>query len=86
MQKPQRTILGRVSGYAEEATGIVRAAGIAGVPVSISFTVETDGRLPSGESLGTAIERVDAETGGAAAYFMVNTLDPAAPGTAHHAP
>ncbi len=62
--------------YAEEATGIVRAAGIAGVPVSISFTVETDGRLPSGESLGTAIERVDAETGGAAAYFMVNCAHP----------
>ena len=35
-------------------------------PVVISFTVETDGRLPGGTSLGDAIERVDAETEGAA--------------------
>jgi homocysteine S-methyltransferase len=62
--------------YAEEATGIVRAAERRGVPVVISFTVETDGRLPSGEALGDAIERVDRETGGAAAYFMVNCAHP----------
>jgi S-methylmethionine-dependent homocysteine/selenocysteine methylase len=42
----------------------------------ISFTVETDGRLPSGEPLGDAIEQVDRETGGAAAYFMVNCAHP----------
>jgi homocysteine S-methyltransferase len=62
--------------YAEEAIGIVRAAGRAGTPVSISFTLETDGRLPSEEPLGEAIERVDAETAGAAAYFMVNCAHP----------
>ena len=50
--------------YAEEAIGIVRAARSAGMPVAISFTVETDGRLPSGQPLGEAIEQVDAETGG----------------------
>jgi S-methylmethionine-dependent homocysteine/selenocysteine methylase len=61
--------------YAEEAIGIVRAAA-SGIPVSISFTLETDGRLPSGEALGEAIERVDAETAGAAAYFMVNCAHP----------
>ena len=62
--------------YAEEAIGMVGAAGAAGVPISISFTVETDGRLPSEEPLGEAIERVDAETGSAAAYFMVNCAHP----------
>ena len=62
--------------YAEEATGIVRAAERQGVPVVISFTVETDGRLPSEQALGDAIEQVDHETGGAAAYFMVNCAHP----------
>jgi len=62
--------------YADEAVGIVHAAGRQGVPVVISFTVETDGRLPSGQALGEAIEEVDRETGGAAAYFMVNCAHP----------
>jgi len=62
--------------YAEEAIGIVRAAVAAEMPVTISFTLETDGRLPSGEALPAAIERVDAETAGAAAYFMVNCAHP----------
>lgn len=62
--------------YAEEAIGIVGAAGVAGIPVSISFTVETDGRLPSEEPLGEAIERVDAETASAATYFMINCAHP----------
>lgn len=55
-----------------EALGIVRAARAAAVPVVISFTVETDGRLPTGEPLGEAIAAVDAATGAAAAYFMIN--------------
>ena len=62
--------------YVEEAIGIVRAATAAGMPVVISFTVETDGRLPSGQSLADAIEQVDRETDGAAAYFMVNCAHP----------
>jgi S-methylmethionine-dependent homocysteine/selenocysteine methylase len=62
--------------YAEEPAGIVRAAATAGIPVSVSFTVETDGRLPSGQSLGEAIEQVDAETGGETAYFMINCAHP----------
>ena len=62
--------------YAEEAIGIVRAASAAGVPAAVSFTVETDGRLPSGQPLQEAIEQVDAETDGAAAYFMVNCAHP----------
>jgi S-methylmethionine-dependent homocysteine/selenocysteine methylase len=62
--------------YAEEATGIVRAARGAGIPAVVSFTVETDGRLPSGQPLAEAIEQVDSETDGAAAYFMVNCAHP----------
>jgi homocysteine S-methyltransferase len=42
----------------------------------ISFTVETDGRLPSGQSLREAIEVVDAETDGSIAYFMINCAHP----------
>jgi homocysteine S-methyltransferase len=59
-----------------EAVGIVRAARQEEVPVVISFTVETDGRLPSGQPLGEAIEAVDAGTDAAAAYFMVNCAHP----------
>jgi S-methylmethionine-dependent homocysteine/selenocysteine methylase len=62
--------------YIEEAVGIVRAAQDAGIPAVISFTVETDGRLPSGDTLETAIERTDAETGGYAAYYMINCAHP----------
>ena len=62
--------------YVEEAIGIVRAATAAGMPAAISFTVETDGRLPSGLPLADAIEEVDRQTGGAAAYFMVNCAHP----------
>ena len=47
-----------------------------GLPVVISFTVETDGRLPSGQPLREAIEEVDARTDGVAAYFMVNCAHP----------
>jgi homocysteine S-methyltransferase len=62
--------------YAAEAIGFVRAAAAAEIPATISFTVETDGRLPSGQPLGEAIEAVDAATGGSARYFMVNCAHP----------
>jgi S-methylmethionine-dependent homocysteine/selenocysteine methylase len=61
----------------EEAIGIVRAAAAAGIPAAISFTVETDGRLPTGQPLHEAIEEVDAATDAGAAYFMVNCAHPA---------
>ena len=59
-----------------EAVGIVEAAREVGLPVVISFTVETDGTLPSGEALGAAVEAVDTATDGYAAYFMVNCAHP----------
>jgi homocysteine S-methyltransferase len=62
--------------YADEAVGVARAARAAGIPSVISFTVETDGRLPSGQSLREAIEEVDDQTEGAVAYFMVNCAHP----------
>lgn len=62
--------------YSAEGTGIARAAAAAGVPATLSFTLETDGRLPSGEALGEAVERVDAEAGGSPAYFMINCAHP----------
>jgi S-methylmethionine-dependent homocysteine/selenocysteine methylase len=62
--------------YADEAIGVARAARDAEIPIVISFTVETDGRLPSGQSLREAIELVDAETDGSIAYFMINCAHP----------
>lgn len=62
--------------YVEEAIGIAQAAQQAGMPVAISFTVETDGRLPSGETLGQAIERSDEATDAYAAYYMINCAHP----------
>lgn len=59
-----------------EAVGVVRAAKAAGIPVVISFTVETDGRLPSGEPLKEAIEKTDAETGDVPIYYMINCAHP----------
>ena len=62
--------------YPAEAVGIVRAAGAARIPAAISFTVETDGRLPDGTPLADAIAAVDDATGSAAAYFGVNCAHP----------
>ena len=62
--------------YVEEAIGLTRAAQAEAMPVAISFTVETDGRLPSGQSLQDAIEAVDAATEAAPAYFMINCAHP----------
>ena len=62
--------------YPDEAIGFVRAAREAGIPSVVSFTVETDGRLPDGGGLGEAVLAVDEATDGAAAYFMINCAHP----------
>lgn len=62
--------------YFDEAWGIARAARSAGMPVVISFTVETDGRLPTGQSLRLAIEQLDQETAGYPSYYMINCAHP----------
>ena len=61
---------------ASEAAGLVRAARSAGLPVVVSFTVETNGALPDGQSLAEAITRVDEATDGYTAYFMINCAHP----------
>ncbi len=57
-----------------EAIGVARAAAEVGLPLGLGFTVETDGRLPRGESLAEVISRVDADT--PPAYFVVNCAHP----------
>ena len=64
--------------HAGEAVGIARAATVAGLPVAISFTVETDGSLPSGQALAEAIADVDAATDGAPIRPISPTSSPAA--------
>jgi S-methylmethionine-dependent homocysteine/selenocysteine methylase len=59
---------------AHEALGVAQAAASFGIPAVLSFTVETDGRLPDGTSLGDAVTAVD--EGGSPAYFMVNCAHP----------
>lgn len=59
-----------------EAVGIACAASSLSAPVAISFTVETDGRLPTGENLKDAIKAVDAATSAYPAYFMINCAHP----------
>ena len=62
--------------YIAEGIGIALAAKSEEMPVVISFTVETDGRLPSGEMLKDAIEQVDTATDNAPAYYMINCAHP----------
>jgi homocysteine S-methyltransferase len=60
----------------EEAIGIVRAAQTAGIPIVVGFTVETDGRLPSGHSIEEAIVAVDTATDETAEFFVINCAHP----------
>lgn len=62
--------------YSDEGIGVVQAAKDCGVPAVISFTVETDGRLPGGETLQAAIEKTDQMTDGYALHFMINCAHP----------
>jgi S-methylmethionine-dependent homocysteine/selenocysteine methylase len=61
---------------ANEAVGVTRAAQAAGMPVAVSFTLETDGRLPTGQALREAIGKVDALSGNGPAYYMINCAHP----------
>ncbi len=62
--------------YVEEAAGIALAAKSIDMPVVISFTTETDGILPSGQSLKEAIEQVDSVSGKYPVYYMINCAHP----------
>jgi S-methylmethionine-dependent homocysteine/selenocysteine methylase len=60
----------------DEAIGVVRAAKTAGLPIVVSFTVETDGNLPTSQPLAEAIQSVDDATDRSAVYFMINCAHP----------
>ena len=72
----QLMITGLTLNNAGEAIGIARAAKSAEIPVVVSFTVEADGKLASGQTLKDAINLVDAETNNAPAYYMLNCAHP----------
>ena len=59
-----------------EALGVALAAKAASMPCVISFTVETDGRLPTGDTLAEAIKSVDEATGNGPVYYMINCAHP----------
>lgn len=61
---------------ANEAIGIARAAARVNLPIIVSPTVETDGRLPDGSRLGDFIDRVDNASGTPPLYYMVNCAHP----------
>lgn len=62
--------------YVEEAIGITLTAQTFEMPVVISFTLETDGKLPTGQSLKDAIAQVDSATNDGPAYYMINCAHP----------
>jgi homocysteine S-methyltransferase len=70
------TVSALTMGYVDEAVGIAQATEASGLPVVISFTVETDGRLPSGTSIGEAITAVDEATDGYPTHYMINCAHP----------
>ena len=58
----------------DEAIGVVKACRSLGVPIVISFKVDDQGNLPSGEALGKAITHVDQETHNYTTYFTLNCI------------
>jgi homocysteine S-methyltransferase len=62
--------------YFDEALGIARGAQRTGLPLAVAFTVETDGNLPTGDTLQSVVERIDEETGGYPSYYMINCAHP----------
>lgn len=73
---PVDIITAKTMNYVEEAIGIARAAGAANLPVVISFTVETNGKLATGMSLKEAIKQVDKSVKKQPLYFMINCAHP----------
>jgi homocysteine S-methyltransferase len=69
-------VMAQTMTHAGEAIGIARAAAKAGMPAVVSFTVETDGRLPDGSSLRDAILATEAATGSSPAHYLVNCAHP----------
>ena len=62
--------------YVAEAVGVTRAAAEVGLPIAVSFTVETDGALPDGTSLADALRATDLATDGGPVYYGINCAHP----------
>ena len=62
--------------YVEEAVGLAKAARNFNMPAVISFTVETDGKLPTGQTLKDAIHQVETETDQSPIYYKINCAHP----------
>ncbi|NKB36000.1 MAG: homocysteine S-methyltransferase [Gammaproteobacteria bacterium] len=62
--------------YVDEAIGITQASLRVNIPICIAFTVETDGKLPTGETLEAAIKAVDEATDAGPVYYMINCAHP----------
>ncbi len=60
----------------EEGVGIVQAAQECDIPVILSFTLESNGGLPNGQSLSAAIRSVDDATDGYVSYYGINCAHP----------
>lgn len=75
-ETPVDVVTAMTLGYSDEAIGIARAAERAGLPVVIAYTVETDGRLPSGMTLADAVDATDRATDGYPVHYMVNCAHP----------
>ena len=73
---PVDMVTGLTFTQSTEAAGLVLAARDAGLPCVISFTVEIDGHLPTGETLEDAIRHVDSVSDGGPAYYMINCAHP----------
>tara|TARA_R110002074_G_scaffold203294_2_gene371174 strand:+ start:1454 stop:2410 length:957 start_codon:yes stop_codon:yes gene_type:complete len=69
-------ITGATFSGVEEAIGITRAAKALEMPIVISFITNSDGRLDGGETMREAVEKVDAATNNAPAYYMINCGHP----------
>ena len=69
-------VSGMTLNYLDEALGMVEAAAALGIPSVISFTLETDGNLPSGQTLRHAIETIDAQATILPAYYLINCAHP----------
>mgnify|MGYP003700638789 CR=1 FL=1 len=69
-------VSGYTLAYVAEAIGMAKAAQKHDMPIVLSFTVETDGRLPTGDGVNQAIAAVEEATGGYPAYYMINCAHP----------
>lgn len=76
INKPVDIISALTMNYLEEAAGIALACNSMNLPVVISFTVETNGKLPTGMTLKEAIEQVDGIVQDPPIYYMINCAHP----------